>query len=227
MCESVVGSGVSKKYHKNFIVIFLIKREKIEPPVKKTFNLTRPFVKQVGWGAWQFVLFLSNEHFKHRGEVTKKAQREVKKAVDEVCKISLMTLSNFHILTFVGCTRVRKEWKAVQQTRVELWLLCCLHSRQVLSMTFIKCKVEQRTLHHHQPKDWSRCTIVGKSGGVFTKVSPLHSNEMRRIWYRRIEIISRKSKIKSRGLDYSSASFQPVIFEKNTNITIANAVLPC
>ena len=48
---------------------------------------------------------MSNEHSKHRGEVTKKAQREVKKAVDEVCKISLMTLSNFHFLTFLQVAR--------------------------------------------------------------------------------------------------------------------------
>ena len=223
-----MSEKIRQKFHSNF----LDNTGKNWAVVKignKTFNRTWPIVKQVGRGTWQFVLFLSNEHFKRRGEVTKKAQREVKKAVDEVCKISLMRLSNFHFLTFTGCTRVRKEWKAVQQTRVELWLLCCLHSRQVLLVTFIKCKVEShwRTLHHHQPEDWSRCTIVGKSGGVFTKVSPLLSNEMRMILYRRIEIISRKSKIKSRGLDYSSASFQPVIFEKNTNITIANAVLPC
>ena len=42
------GQECPKKYHKNLIVIFLIKQEKIEASVKKTFNLTRPFVKQVG-----------------------------------------------------------------------------------------------------------------------------------------------------------------------------------
>ena len=163
------------------------------------------------------------------GRWLKKHKERSRKLLMRFARFHWWDCPTFTYLTFTGCTRVRKEWKAVQQTRVELWLLCCLHSRQVLLVTFIKCKVEShwRTLHHHQPEDWSRCTIVGKSGGVFTKVSPLPSNEMRRIWYRRIEIISRKSKIKSRGLDYSSASFQPVIFEKNTNITIANAVLPC
>ena len=48
---------------------------------------------------------MSSEHFKRRGEVTKRAQKEVKKAVDEVCKISLMRLSNFHFLIFLQVAR--------------------------------------------------------------------------------------------------------------------------
>ena len=90
----------------------MITREKIELPVKsETKLLIRPGLLQSKWvgGPDNSSYFLSNEHFKHRGEVTKKAQREVKKAVDEVCKISLMRLSNFHFLTFAGCTGVRKE----------------------------------------------------------------------------------------------------------------------
>ena len=100
--------GVSEKIPQKFHSNFLDNTGKNWAVVKignKTFNRTWPIVKQVGRGTWQFVLFLSNEHFKHRGEVTKRAQKEVKKAVDEVCKISLIRLSNFHFLIFLQVAR--------------------------------------------------------------------------------------------------------------------------
>ena len=52
-------SGVSQKKHKNFNVLFLITREKIEVPVKigdKKFDMTRPIDHVHGFGTiWKLL----------------------------------------------------------------------------------------------------------------------------------------------------------------------------